>query len=221
MANNDQIIYDVAIKNGFSPTAAKLVVAQARFESSDYKSSVFQNNYNTSGMKFIRQPLAIRGTLAPYKERTDACKKVTEGQVGGQGAFPCKDIDHYAKFKSVEDSAKDKVGRLYQKTIKGVTPDQLKNVTDAKEFADLLKKRGYYGFATYGTPEADKEIKIYAAGLKAKLLRLKIIEFVQEGAKKTGEFVRQNPKKTVLGIVIIAGLIGFYGYWLYKKKISK
>lgn len=210
MADNDQIIYDVAIKNGFTPTAAKLVVAQARFESSDYKSSVFQNNYNTSGMKFIRQPLATRGTLAPYKERSDACKRVTEGQVGGQGAYPCGDIDHYAKFKSVEDSAKDKVGRLYQKTIKGVTPDQLKNVTDAEQFADLLKKRGYYGFAAYGTPEAAKEIKNYANGLKAKLLKFEVIDFV-----------KKNPKKSIAGIIIIAGLIGFYGVWLYKKKTGK
>lgn len=221
MANNDQIIYDVAIKNGFTPTAAKLVVAQARFESSDYNSNVFINNLNTSGMKFIGQPLGIRGTLAPYKERSDACKRVTESQVGGQGPFPCKDSDHYAKFKSVEDSAQDKIGRLYQKTMRGVTPEQLKNATDANQFADLLKKRGYYGFAAYGTPAAEKEIKNYAAGLKAKLLRLKVIEFVKEGAKKTGEFVRQNPKKTIAGIVIIAGLIGFYGYWLYKKKMNK
>ena len=31
-AQYDQIIYDTAIKQGFSPTAAKFVVAQARFE---------------------------------------------------------------------------------------------------------------------------------------------------------------------------------------------
>lgn len=218
MASFDQTIYDTAIKYGFSPTAAKLVVAQARFESSDYGSSVFQNNTNTSGMKFIGQPLAIRGTLAPYKERSAACKRVTEGQVGGQGPTPCTNSDHYAKFKSVADSAADKIGRLYEKTMRGVTPDQLKNAKDANEFADLLKKRGYYGFAAYGTPEAAREIKNYAVGLKAKLLRLKIIEFVQEGAEKTEDFVRKNPKKTIAGIVIIAGLIGFYGYWLYKKK---
>jgi len=210
MASNDQIIYDVAIKNGFTPTAAKLVVAQARFESSDYNSSVFKNNLNTSGMKFIGQPLAVRGTLAPYKERSDACKRVTEGQVGGQGSSPCSNKDHYAKFKSVEDSATDKINRLYQKTMRGVTPDQLKNVTDGNQFADLLKKRGYYGIATYGTAQAEKEIKNYASGLKAKLLKFEVIDFV-----------KKNPKKSIAGIVIIVGLVGFYGYWLYKKKASK
>lgn len=207
MVNYDQIIYDTAIKHGFTPTAAKLVVAQARFESSDYNSTVFKNNTNTSGMKFIGQPLAIRGTLAPYKERSDACKRVTEGQVGGQGPNPCTDRDHYAKFKSVADSSADKIGRLYEKTMRGVTPDQLKNAKDANEFADLLKKRGYYGFAAYGTPEAEKEIKVYAGGLKAKLLRFQVVDYV-----------RKNPKKSIAGIILIAGIIGYYGYWLLKKK---
>ena len=43
-AQYDQIIYDTAIKEGFNPTAAKLIVAQARFESADYTSNVFQKN---------------------------------------------------------------------------------------------------------------------------------------------------------------------------------
>jgi uncharacterized FlgJ-related protein len=59
---NDQLIYETAIRAGFTPTAAKLVVAQARFESADYTSSVFKNNNNTSGMKFIGQPLANERT---------------------------------------------------------------------------------------------------------------------------------------------------------------
>lgn len=197
MVNNDQIIYNVAIDNGFSPMAAKLVVAQARFESADYTSNVFKNNLNTSGMKFIGQPLATRGTLAPFNERSDSCKS--------KGI--CLDRDHYAKFRSVEDSARDKIERLYNRTIKGVTPDQLKNAKDAKEFADLLKKRGYYGFGVYGTEQAKKEIRNYADGLNAKLVRLNVIEFIKE-----------NPKTTSLGILVIFGFLGYYLYWLFKKK---
>jgi len=197
MASNDQIIYDVAIKSGFSPVAAKLVVAQARFESADYTSNVFKNNLNTSGMKFIGQPLATRGTLAPLNERSSTCK------TGGM----CLDRDHYAKFKSVEDSAKDKIERLYSKTMRGVTPDQLKNAKDASEFADLLKKRGYYGFGTYGTDLANKEIKQYAGGLRAKLLKVNILEFI-----------RENPKTSATGVFILLGIIAYYGYWLYKNK---
>jgi hypothetical protein len=32
----DKAIYDTAIKQGFNPIAAKLIVGQARFESADY-----------------------------------------------------------------------------------------------------------------------------------------------------------------------------------------
>lgn len=174
----DQIIYDVAISEGFNPTAAKLIVAQARFESADYSSNVFQKNLNTSGMKFIGQPLATRGTPAPANEQ----------RCGGG----C-DSDYYAKFRSVEDSARDKISRLYNITMRGVTPQQLKNVKDADEFASLLKKRGYYG-----SSESQ-----YAAGLKVKLLRVQIVEFVTK-----------NKNKLLIGL----GLLALAGaYYLYTK----
>lgn len=196
MANNDQIIYDVAIKSGFNPIAAKLIVAQARFESADYTSNVFKKNLNTSGMKFIGQPLAVRGTLAPLNERSATCK------VGGT----CVNSDYYAKFKSVEDSAKDKIERLYNRPMRGVSPEQLKNVKDAKEFADLLKKRGYYGFGKYGSEQAQKEINQYARGLNAKLLKVNVLEFI-----------RENPKTTALGSILLAGLIGYFAFKIYQK----
>ncbi len=179
--SNDQIIYDVAISEGFNPTAAKLIVAQARFESADYSSNVFQKNLNTSGMKFIGQPLATRGTPAPANEQ----------RCGGG----C-DSDYYAKFRSVEDSAKDKISRLYNITMRGVTPQQLKNVQNADEFANLLKKRGYYG-----APESQ-----YAAGLRAKLLRVQIIEFVTK-----------NKNMLLLGLGLIA-LAGAYYFYTKRKK---
>lgn len=180
----DQLIYDVAIKNGFKPSAAKLIVAQARFESADYTSNVFKNNNNTSGMKYIGQPLATRGTLAPVSERSASCKK--------NGV--CSDRDHYAKFQSVADSARDKIERNYNITMKGVTPQQLKNVETPEEFARLLKQRGYYG---------DKE-STYANGLKAKLLRIQIVEFV--------ETVKKNKNVVLLvgGLVLLAAASYFY-----------
>jgi len=176
--SNDQIIYDVAISEGFNPTAAKLIVAQARFESADYSSNVFKKNLNTSGMKFIGQPLATRGTPAPANEQ----------RCGGG----C-DSDYYAKFRSVEDSAKDKISRLYNITMRGVTPQQLKNVNNADEFASLLKKRGYYG-----APENQ-----YAAGLKAKVLRIQVVEFVTKN---------KNMLLIGLGLLALAG-----AYYLYTK----
>jgi uncharacterized FlgJ-related protein len=186
---NDQIIYNVAIRNGFTPVSAKLVVAQARFESADYTSNVFKNNMNTSGMKYAGQPLATRGTLAPYDERSSACRN----------SNICSNSDHYAKFKSVEDSAKDKIERNFAKTMGGVTPDQLKNAKTPEEFANLLKKRNYYG-----SSESN-----YAAGLRAKLLRLSVIEFYEKYKKPINY--------TVIGAVLVG--MGAYLYYLKKKGI--
>jgi hypothetical protein len=196
---NDQIIYNVAIRNGFTPVSAKLVVAQARFESADYTSNVFKNNMNTSGMKYAGQPLATRGTLAPYDERSSACRN----------SNVCSNSDHYAKFKSVEDSAKDKIERNFAKTMGGVTPDQLKNAKTPDEFAILLKRRSYYGSNPYGTSGAESEVNNYARGLKAKLLRLSVIEFY--------ETYKKPINYTVIGATLIG--IGAYLYYLKKKGI--
>jgi len=169
----DQIIYNVAISQGFTPTSAKFVVAQARFESADYTSRVFRENLNTSGMKYVGQPLASQGTLSP------------EG-------------NYYAKFRSVEDSAKDKIERNYNLTMKGVTPQQLKTAVSPEQFASLLKQRGYYG-----APESQ-----YAAGLKAKLLRIQVVEFVSK-----------NRNTLLIGVVLVG--IGAYLFYLKKKGIFK
>lgn len=201
MANpNDQILYNVAIKNGFTPTAARLVVAQARLESADYTSGIFKRNNNTSGMKYAGQSLATLGDLAPYSERSSACKSVTEGKVGGFGPMPpCTKGDHYARFRTVEDSARDKIERNFRITMGGVTPDQLKNVKSPEEFANLLKRRSYYGGSE----------TLYAAGMRAKLLKMDVLEFYED-----------NKTAINYGLIgaVVLGLTG-YAYFLYKKGI--
>jgi hypothetical protein len=196
MKNYDQIIYDTAIQNGFTPTAAKFVVGQARFESANYTSRVFKANLNTSGMKYIGQPLATRGTLAPMSERSTTCRN------GGV----CVNSDHYAKFNSIQDSANDKIVRLYSKTMGGVTPQQLKNAKTPEEFARLLKKRRYYGPAAYGTEAAEKEISNYARGVELLMKRAEIIEFVTK-----------KKNSIIIGIIIVVGAI----FLLNKNKRSK
>ena len=115
-AEIDQAIYNTAIEQGFNPTAAKLIVAQARFESADkfgvdYNSGVFKANNNTGGIKYIgaSQINAQRGSLAPASERT--CGGGCNG-------------DYYAKFNTIQDSINDKIVRLYNLTMRGVTPQQ-------------------------------------------------------------------------------------------------
>jgi len=191
-AKYDQLIYDTAVRQGFTPTAAKFVVAQARFESSNYSSNVFKNNNNTSGMKYIGQPLATRGTLAPLSERSQTCQK------GGS----CQNSDHYAKFASVADSASDKIERLYNITMGGVTPQQLKNAKTPEEFAQLLKARGYYGEQKGQSPA--QSVKEYAAGIRSLMTRIQVVEFIEK-----------NKMMLILGLgfLIISGTYYFY----YKK----
>lgn len=98
-AKIDQDIYNTAIKQGFNPIAAKLIVAQARFESADYTSAVFKANNNTSGIKYIgaSQINAQRGTPAPSNERR--CNLQCNG-------------DFYAKFDTVPAGMKAKLIRI-------------------------------------------------------------------------------------------------------------
>ena len=200
MENIDQIIYDTAIAKGFNPKAAKLIAAQARFESADYTSGVFRANNNTSGIKYIgsSQKNAQRGSLAPMSERSASCR----------GGGNCVNSDHYAKFNTIQDSLNDKIVRLYSLTMGGVTPQQLKDVTDATEFATLLKKRSYYGATPYGTSQANADIRNYASGLKTKLLKINILEFVKKN---------KTPLSVLgLGLVLLSG--GIYYYLKLKKR---
>ena len=155
--NLDTQIYNLAKTNGFTDQAARLVVAQARLESFNYTSNVFINLNNIFGMKYLgtRQPLATRGTLAPFKERSAPCKINVQN---------CINIDFYAKYANHLDSAKDLITRLYAITRNGVTPEMLKNADTPEKFANLLKRRNYYGVTE----------SQYSAGLKARLKKIVI-----------------------------------------------
>jgi hypothetical protein len=182
--NIDQIIYDTAIKQGFNANAAKLIAAQARFESADYSSNVFLTNNNTSGIKFIGQPNAVRGSLSP------------EG-------------NYYAKFNTIQDAINDKIVRLYNINMRGVTPQQLKNSNTPDDFARLLKQRDYYGDSAYGTSGAESEIRNYTNGLKAKLFKINVLDFYNKNKNKINY--------GTIGIVIIG--ITLYVYYLKKKRV--
>ena len=104
------------------------------------------------------------------------------------------------------DSASDKINRLYNINKGGVTPEQLRNAKDADEFAMLLKKRGYYGFGKYGTDVGTREQNEYAAGLRAKMLRVEVIEFLQKNKVPIG------------AILLIAFGVSAYLYFKFKNK---
>ena len=87
----------------------------------------------------------------------------------------------------------------------GVTPEQLRNAKDADEFAMLLKKRSYYGFGKYGTDLGNREQNGYAGGLRAKLLRVEVIEFLQKNKVPIG------------AVLLIAFGVSAYLYFKLKK----
>lgn len=175
--NYDQLIYDTAIKNGFTPTSAKFVVAQARHETANYTSNVFKRTNNLFGMKFVNQKLAISDN-----------KKSPEG-------------DYYAHYRSPQDSADDAIGRLFNITMRGVSPTQLKNAKTPEEYSNLQKQRGYFG---------DK-VDIYIKGIKSALTKLNIMEEVKQ-------FYAENTTSVNTGLGLLLIGIGLYIAAVIKKK---
>jgi hypothetical protein len=137
--NTDTIIYRTARENNFSDAVAKNLVAQARYESNDYKSNVFKNNNNLFGYKYVGQPLATKGTIAPQSEWTNA-----------------NTPQYYAKYASVADSATEVIKWLYRRENEGKF--KVSDLITAQAYADALKKGGYYGQTSFE----------YAQGLLAK-----------------------------------------------------
>lgn len=194
----DQSIYNTAIEEGFSPTSAKLIVAQARYESGHYTSDVFKANNNMFGMKYVGQPLATKGTLAPPKELSKSCRE----------SGICVNSDYYAKYSSVNNSAKDTIQRLYKITRNGIGFEQLRDVKDATEFANKLKTRNYFGFHNINTEAGKQEAKEYARVLDSILFRIKVINFYKRNEKKINY---------TTSAILVLGLTGV-AYWYYKKK---
>lgn len=204
MPNYDQEIYNVAIEEGFNPMVAKFIVAQARLESGHYTSPVFKCNLNMYGMKYVGQPLATRGTLAPNNEISKGCTPT--GNDCNRVGVNCKDSDYYAKYKSPSDSAKDTIARLYKIKRNGIGFNELNNSKDTLEFATLLKKRGYYGFGSYGTSQGESEIGDYSYTISSILRRINVVDFVKKN------------KKSVIGVGFIVIAMIVYGVYVLKKE---
>jgi hypothetical protein len=216
MTSYDQIVYNIAREEGFTDIVAKLMAAQARLETSlsgvDYNTNNFNCNKNMFGMKYVGQALATKGTLAPTSEIASGCTAVGSG-CERTGVGSCDQNDFYARYSTPEDSARDAIQRLFKTTVRGITPAEINQATDTTSYATVLKKRDYYGFHHYGEPGADEEINNYAAGLRARLSRVSVTDWVAD--------VYSNNKTTVNLAVIGGVLIGLSGYlyYLYKKGI--
>ena len=176
--NCDQLIYDIAIANGYNPSACQIIAAHARYITDDYKSGMFRQNNNLFGLRYSNQPLATKGTEVPQDERAPG-KSV---------------INHYAKYQTPEDSVRDLVRKLFSQNINSVTRDGMQEIRSVDDYADMLKLRMFY---------AGSNTK-YANSIRAKLFFVKVIDFVN-GMNETAE---RNKPAIMLGLSVVAVIVG-------------
>lgn len=113
---NETAIYKAAIDGGLNPVLASLMVAQAKHETANFRSSVFRTNKNAFGYKYVK----------------GAKWQVGSGKVSPEG-------NSYAQYESVYNSARDVAGWIKRRW------KDFQNVKTPSEYASALKKNGYYG----------------------------------------------------------------------------
>lgn len=126
-------IFETFLEEGLPKDLANLMTAQCTHESGNFKSNVFKKNNNLNGYKYVGQKLATRGTRAPKSEG-----------------------DYYAKYATVQDSARELAHWIKRRQQEGKFPEDLTTIKSASTYAALLKKAGYYG----------DTVSNYTAGLK-------------------------------------------------------
>lgn len=128
----EEIIYNTATSNGVPRVMALLLVAQAKHETNNFSSPVFWENKNMFGYKYVKGA----------KYQNNAGRTSTEG-------------DPYANYSTLENSALELVAYLKRRVADGKFP-ALEKITSFPQYADLLKKAGYYG----------DPLSVYLAGLR-------------------------------------------------------
>jgi flagellum-specific peptidoglycan hydrolase FlgJ len=116
-----QIIYDTLIGQKIPPILAKIVTAQAQFESGNFKSNVFLKDNNAFGYKYVGQKIATKGIPSPASEG-----------------------DNYARYNNVQDSAIEIANWLKRRVREKKLP-ALEAITTPAQYSKLIKAAGYYG----------------------------------------------------------------------------
>lgn len=164
----DSIIYKAAVSEGITPLLAEFMVAQAKHESNLYQSNVFKTCNNAFGYKYVGQSLA------------QACTGSPEG-------------DNYAKYKSVEDSAKE-VARWIKRRW-----SQFEHVKTPEEYAVVLERNGYFG----------DNLSVYQKALNKFWHPIK-------GMANTA--ITKYPTETVLTGITFVSLLSYYIIKIAKKR---
>lgn len=147
----DTTIYNQAKSMGIADTQAKLIVAQARYETNNYKSPVFNKYNNAFGYKWVGQ------------------KKWATGQGGAASSHDAQgnpDGGSYAAYPSVAYSTGEIVDWLKRRQAE--KKFVIANLTTPQQYATALKSAGYYGqtASEYGNGLMNtlKNVAIIASG---------------------------------------------------------
>jgi len=116
----DERIYNKALSDGMPTILATFIVAQARHETGNYTSNVFNTCNNAFGYKWVGQSNASPCTGSP------------EG-------------NSYAKYVSLEDSVHELTLWIKRRQKESKFPASLTAITTPDQYAALLKESGYYG----------------------------------------------------------------------------
>jgi len=115
---------------GVPDTLAALMVAQAKHESGNFSSNLFQKYNNAFGYSYPAS--------GPSKWMIGA------GSIADNGR-------PIAAYKNIQDSTREIVDWIYRRVKEGKFPANLDTIRTPEEYALLLKNAGYYGdtFANY------------------------------------------------------------------------
>jgi hypothetical protein len=120
-----QIIYNQCRADGLPDQLAKLVVAQASFETASngipFNSNVFRTCNNCFGYKWVGQ-----------KTAAGACLQSPEG-------------DYYARYNSIAESAHELTQWIRRRQKEGKFPADLSSIHTPEDYAYYLKQGGFYG----------------------------------------------------------------------------
>jgi flagellum-specific peptidoglycan hydrolase FlgJ len=113
----EQMIFDRAKLNGWNDAAANLLVAQAKHETANFTSHVFDTDNNLFGYNYAGQSLASPGLAQP----------------GG---------GNYAHYDNYQDSIDDVLGWFARREAEGAFI--INSLTTPQAYAQALKDAGYY-----------------------------------------------------------------------------
>ena len=127
---NDEVVYSVGINNGLPTEVATWLAAQARLESGQYTSNLFEQCNNAFGYKYVKQAIATQGILAPESEWNNP-------NIPG----------YYAAYPDLATSALEIVKWIKRRIKQGVFTMQ--DISTAEGYANGFKAAGYFGETAY------------------------------------------------------------------------